>query len=72
VAAGAVGLALGAAVLHAVWNLLLARAPDTEAATAVALALGVALFAIPLSRGGRSTRRRGPTSRPRRRSSSAT
>ena len=46
-AAGAVALALGAAVLHAVWNLLLARAADTEAATAVALALGVALFALP-------------------------
>jgi drug/metabolite transporter (DMT)-like permease len=47
VAAGAVALALGAAVLHAVWNLLLARAPDTDAATAVALAVGVALFALP-------------------------
>jgi len=47
VAAGAVALALGAAVLHAVWNLVLARAPDTEAATAVALAVGVALFALP-------------------------
>ena len=46
-AAGAVALALGAAVLHAVWNLLLARAPDTDAATAVALAVGVALFAVP-------------------------
>jgi drug/metabolite transporter (DMT)-like permease len=30
-------LALGAAVLHAGWNLLLAREPDTQAATAVAL-----------------------------------
>jgi drug/metabolite transporter (DMT)-like permease len=47
VAAGAVALALGAAVVHAVWNLLLARAEDTEAATAVALAAGVALFALP-------------------------
>src|SRR5918998_6461311 len=46
-AAGAVALALGAAVLHAVWNLVLARAPDTEAATAVALAASVALFALP-------------------------
>ena len=44
---GAVALALGAAVLHAVWNLLLARAEDTDAATAVALAIGVALFAVP-------------------------
>jgi drug/metabolite transporter (DMT)-like permease len=47
VAGGAVALALAAAVLHAVWNLLLARAPDTDAATAVALAIGVALFAVP-------------------------
>ncbi len=52
-AGGAVALALGAAVVHAVWNLLLARAEDTEAATAVALAAGVALFALPArSRGG--------------------
>jgi drug/metabolite transporter (DMT)-like permease len=47
VPASALGLALGAAVLHAVWNLLLARAEDTEAATAVALALSVVLFAVP-------------------------
>jgi drug/metabolite transporter (DMT)-like permease len=47
VAGGAVALALGAAVVHAVWNLLLARAEDTEAATAVALAAGVGLFAVP-------------------------
>ncbi len=46
-AGGAVALALGAAVVHAVWNLLLARAEDTEAATAVALVAGVALFALP-------------------------
>jgi drug/metabolite transporter (DMT)-like permease len=45
VAGGAVALALGAAVLHAVWNLLLAGAEDTDAATAVALALGVVLYA---------------------------
>ena len=45
--AGALALALGAAVLHATWNLLLARADDTEAATAVALAGSVALFAVP-------------------------
>jgi drug/metabolite transporter (DMT)-like permease len=44
---GAVALALGAAVLHAVWNLLLARAPNTEAATAVVLGLCVAMFALP-------------------------
>ena len=46
-AGGALALALGAAVVHAVWNLLLARADDTEAATAVALGAGVALFALP-------------------------
>jgi drug/metabolite transporter (DMT)-like permease len=45
VAAGAVALALGAAMLHAVWNLLLARAPDTEAATAVALATSAVICA---------------------------
>ena len=37
----AVLLALGAAVMHAAWTLLLARAPDTEAATAAALAIAV-------------------------------
>lgn len=41
----ALALALGAAFLHAFWNLLLARAPDVEAATAVALLAGVACFA---------------------------
>ena len=44
-AGGAVALALGAAVLHAVWNLLLASAEDTDSATAVVLALGVVLYA---------------------------
>jgi drug/metabolite transporter (DMT)-like permease len=43
--ASALALALGAAVLHAFWNLVLARAPDIEAATAVALAAGVIAFA---------------------------
>ena len=38
-------LALGAAFLHAFWNLILARAPDIEAATAVALVAGVIVFA---------------------------
>jgi drug/metabolite transporter (DMT)-like permease len=45
VATGAFALALGAAVIHAAWNLLLAGAEDTDAATAVVLALGVALYA---------------------------
>jgi len=47
VPADALLLALGAAGVHAVWNLLLARAGDTEAATAVALAGGVVVFALP-------------------------
>jgi drug/metabolite transporter (DMT)-like permease len=38
-------LALAAAVLHAFWNLLLARARDTESATAVALLAAVIIFA---------------------------
>ncbi len=41
----ALGLALAAAVVHAVWNLILARQRDPEAATAVAMAAGVLLFA---------------------------
>jgi drug/metabolite transporter (DMT)-like permease len=47
VPAGALALALAAALVHAVWNLLLARADDTEAATAVALGVSVVLFAVP-------------------------
>ena len=43
----ALGLALGAAVLHALWNLLLARERDTEAATAVAVVGLVVVLAIP-------------------------
>lgn len=42
--ASALAFALGAAVLHAFWNLLIARARDTEAATAVALLSSVLLF----------------------------
>ena len=38
-------LALAAAFLHAFWNLLIARARDSEAATAVAFAVGVVVFA---------------------------
>jgi drug/metabolite transporter (DMT)-like permease len=40
VSATALGLALGAALLHALWNVLLARAPRGHDATAVAVALG--------------------------------
>ena len=43
--ASALALALAAAALHAVWNVLLARAGDVRAATTVALAVGVVLFA---------------------------
>lgn len=43
--ASAIALALGAAVLHAAWTLLLARAQDSEAATAMALLAAVVLFA---------------------------
>jgi drug/metabolite transporter (DMT)-like permease len=43
--ASAVALALTAAVVHAAWTLLLARAEDSEAATAVALCAAVVLFA---------------------------
>jgi len=38
-------LVLAAAVLHASWNVILARAPDIAAATTVALGLSVLLFA---------------------------
>ena len=44
-AATALVLALAAAVLHAVWNLLLARARDVEAATAATFAIAVGLYA---------------------------
>lgn len=43
--ATAFAFALGAAFLHAFWNLLIARARDTESATAVALVSSVLLFA---------------------------
>jgi drug/metabolite transporter (DMT)-like permease len=43
--ASALALALAAAFVHALWNMLLARARDSQAATAVALAIGVVLFA---------------------------
>ena len=41
----ALAFALAAAVLHALWNLLLARAPDVEAAVAVALIVAQVVFA---------------------------
>jgi drug/metabolite transporter (DMT)-like permease len=47
VPATALALALAAAFVHALWNLLLARAPDIEAATAVALVVAVVAFALP-------------------------
>jgi drug/metabolite transporter (DMT)-like permease len=45
VPATALGLALAAACVHALWNLLLARARDPEAATAVALVVSIVAFA---------------------------
>jgi drug/metabolite transporter (DMT)-like permease len=45
VSEAALALALGAAVLHALWNLLLARAADPRAATAAALAVAVVVLA---------------------------
>ncbi|HEX4735344.1 MAG TPA: EamA family transporter [Thermoleophilaceae bacterium] len=41
----AFALALSSAFVHALWNLLLARARDSEAATAVALIVGTIVFA---------------------------
>ena len=43
--AAALVLALGAAGLHAFWNLLLARTPDTEAASAVMLIVALVAYA---------------------------
>jgi len=40
----AIALALAAACLHALWNLLLARARDTAAATAAAMLIGAAVL----------------------------
>src|SRR5262249_28626216 len=45
VPAFAFGLALAAAFLHAIWNLVLARARDPQTATAVALVAAVIVFA---------------------------
>ena len=43
--AAALALALTAAIVHATWNLLLARSHDSEGATAVALAVGTVVGA---------------------------
>ena len=43
----ALALALAAAMLHALWNLLLARERDTQAATAVALVVLVVVLVLP-------------------------
>jgi hypothetical protein len=40
----ALGLALAAAVVYALWNLLLARAPHPDAALAIGLASAVVIF----------------------------
>jgi drug/metabolite transporter (DMT)-like permease len=45
VAQSALALALAAAAVHALWNLLLARARDVESATAVAFAIAILLVA---------------------------
>jgi drug/metabolite transporter (DMT)-like permease len=47
VPASALALALGAAALHALWNLFLAREKDTEAATAVAVLALVCALVLP-------------------------
>ena len=43
--ATALGLALAAACVHALWNVLLAKSRDPEAATAVALIVAILAFA---------------------------
>jgi drug/metabolite transporter (DMT)-like permease len=52
VSAGALALALGAAFLHALWNVLLAGARDTAAATGGLLVYGVLLLALPAALSG--------------------
>lgn len=47
VSAAAFGLALGAAAVHALWNLLIARTGDPQAATGVAMAAAVVALATP-------------------------
>src|SRR3954470_5211805 len=52
--ASALGLALAAALVHALWNLLLAGARDSQAATAVGMCVGCVLF-LPALAGDVST-----------------
>jgi drug/metabolite transporter (DMT)-like permease len=49
----ALALALAAAGAHAAWNVLLGRTRDPEAALALALPVGVAMFAVPALFSGR-------------------
>ena len=63
---------LAAAVLHATWNLLLARSADSEGATAVALVVGTSSAHRSRCSSGTCTPRRSPTSSPHRSSSSPT
>jgi uncharacterized membrane protein len=56
----ALALALGAAVLHASWNLLLARADDPRAAAAAALAVALVAFAPVAALAGSITTRAWP------------
>jgi drug/metabolite transporter (DMT)-like permease len=44
----ALAITLGAAVVHAIWNLVVARSEDNQATTAVAIAIGV-LVALPFA-----------------------
>lgn len=44
----ALAIALGAAVIHALWNLVIARSPDNQATTAVAIFAGT-LVALPFA-----------------------
>jgi len=46
---GALALALCAALVHALWNLLLAGAPDSQASTGLAMVIGCIVFAPSLA-----------------------
>src|SRR4051794_28340523 len=47
--ASALGVALGAALVHALWNLLLAGARDSQASTGLAMLFGCIVFAPALA-----------------------